>query len=167
MLQAWYNLCIPWPRACFTNCSCCRYCCRHEGGEHRFRLRLVILDVLLRTEPAFMLPPWLMAAFEAGVPGGDLGGALQVLMRHGRLADAAHLAVQHLQHALHSVPSVAMSRMAQVHFPQALLDELVVWLGGAGGEGLAHERQQLVDLLQRVRGSAMSQTGVIQDLFSH
>lgn len=37
---------------------------RHEGGEHQHRLRLVILEALLQAEPAFMLPPWLMAAFK-------------------------------------------------------------------------------------------------------
>ncbi|EFN52609.1 hypothetical protein CHLNCDRAFT_138668 [Chlorella variabilis] len=157
---------------------------RHEGGEHRFRLHLVILDALLSGEPAFMLPPWLMAAFRvrrraarllllpartlrAGAPGADLGGALRVLMRHERLRDAAQLAARHLQHALTSVPSVGMSRTAQVYFPQAQLDELVARLGGAGGEGLAREREQVAELLRRVRGAARGQTDVIQQLYAH
>lgn len=37
--------------------------CRHEGEQPSCGLRLVILDALLRTEPSFMLPPWLMRAF--------------------------------------------------------------------------------------------------------
>ncbi|KAL4855567.1 Nuclear pore complex protein NUP160 [Chlorella vulgaris] len=159
---------------------------RHEGGEHRFRLRLVILDALLQIEPDIMLPPWIMAAFQAKAGpagnGGDLGGALRVLLRHGRLADAAQLAGQHLQHILHSVPSVAMSRTSQVYFPQALLDELLSRLdGGDAGNGdgdagngdggaaeeLAPERRRLAELLQRVRSSALSQTAVTQELFAH
>lgn len=55
------------------------------------------------------------AAADGGAGGRpDLAGALRVLMRHGRLADAASLAAQHLQHALHSVPSVGMARTSQV-----------------------------------------------------
>lgn len=126
-----------------------------------------------------MLPPWIMAAFQAKAGpagnGGDLGGALRVLLRHGRLVDAAQLAGQHLQHILHSVPSVAMSRTSQVYFPQALLDELLSRLdGGDAGNGdggaaeeLAPERRRLAELLQRVRSSALSQTAVTQELFAH
>ncbi len=55
---------------------------------------------------------------------------------------------------------------AQVYFPAALLDQLVAQLG-AGGAALAAERQQLADLLQRVRGAALGQTAVIQQLFAH
>ena len=157
---------------------------RHEGGQARCGLRLVILEALLRTEPSFMLPPWLMRAFRVSVPDGlaasavlviggclerepeecsadecaassfwhscfffqfapqpcpfhsspqpplatapvaaapaapssnaDLAGALRVLMRHNRLADAAELAAAHLQAALPSVPSVGMARTSQV-----------------------------------------------------
>lgn len=168
--------CIPAPR-------------RHEGGQARCGLRLVILEALLRSEPSFMLPPWLMRAFRASLQDGlarwaslqrllyclsgaawtgsqrrcsayecaassfwhtcsvqlepqpcpfrsslqppsaatpgaaapavpsssaDLAGALRVLMRHNRLADAAELAAAHLQAALHSVPSVGMARTSQV-----------------------------------------------------
>ena len=133
------------------------------------------------------LPPltclW-QCAVQAGGPGGgsssggaaDLAGPLRVLLKHGRLADAAALAAQHLQHALHSVPSVGMARMTQVYFPQALLDQLVAELGrsassssgGAGcGASLAQERQQVAELLQRVRGAALGQTTVIQQLYAH
>lgn len=134
-------------------------------------------------------------------------------MRHGRLADAAVLAAQHLQAALQSVPSVGMARMSQVgvpawqlsccaehplgagspaaslhsccvadhpppascfptgppslpiqvYFPAALLDELVAQLG-AGGAGLAAERQQLAGLVQRVRAAALEQTAIIQQV---
>lgn len=54
----------------------------------------------------------------------------------------------------------------QVFFPAALLDQLVAQLG-AGGAALAAERQQVADLLQRVRGAALGQTPVIQQLFAH
>ncbi|PRW20989.1 kinase [Chlorella sorokiniana] len=134
---------------------------RHEGGQPRCGLRLVILEALLRTEPSFMLPPWLMRAFRppaAAAPGAaaaatpsssaDLAGALRVLMRHNRLADAAELAAAHLQATLHSVPSVGMARTSQVYLPAALLDQLVAQLG-ANGAPLAAERQQVADLLQR------------------
>ncbi|KAL4420612.1 hypothetical protein ABPG75_010268 [Micractinium tetrahymenae] len=151
---------------------------RHEGGSHRFRLRLVILDAILRTEPSFMLPPWLMAALRPAAPSApgaaaaapssssaDLAGALRVLMQHGRLADGASLAAAHLQAVLHSVPSVSMARTSQVYFPQALLDELLAQLGAQ--PGLAAERRRVADLCSRVRGAAAKQTPVIQQLFAH
>lgn len=122
------------------------------------------LPCLAVMAPPLHGPP---GALQAGAPGADLGGALRVLMRHERLRDAAQLAARHLQHALTSVPSVGMSRTAQVYFPQAQLDELVARLGGAGGEGLAREREQVAELLRRVRGAARGQTDVIQQLYAH
>ena len=120
---------------------------------------------------------------QAGAPSGsggggaaaDLAGPLRVLLKHGRLADASALAAQHVQYALHSVPSVGMARMTQVYFPQALLDQLVAELGrnasssggAGGGTSLAQERQQVTELLQRVRGAALGQTTVIQQLYAH
>lgn len=172
------------------------------------------------------------AASSAPAGTADLAGALRVLVRHKRLADAAELAAGHLQAALRSVPSVGMARASQVrpstslcrfsylmrlravpragqaclpascasapagcragpvlvwplprtqrpppaaapnlpapqvYFPAALLDQLVAQLG-AGGAGLAAERQQLADLVQRVRGTALAQTAVIQQLYAH
>lgn len=57
---------------------------RHEGGSHRFRLRLVILDAILRTEPAFMLPPWLMAALRVSYR--EAGGRWKLLAQLGKQA---------------------------------------------------------------------------------
>lgn len=54
------------------------------------------------------------AAAPAAPPSADLAGALRVLMRHARLADAAELAAAHLQAALRAVPSVGMARTSQV-----------------------------------------------------
>ena len=54
----------------------------------------------------------------------------------------------------------------QVCFPAALLDQLLSQLV-AGGAGLASERAQLAELLQRVRGAALGQTAAIQQLFAH
>lgn len=75
--------------------------CRHEGGAHSGRLRLVILEALLRAEPAFMLPPWLMAAFRVrplparlppGVPAclQRLGCGLQACRRAGPMPPKQH-----------------------------------------------------------------------------
>lgn len=81
---------------------------------------------------------------------------------HPCLAAPPHPASQPHPPALTDLPLPS----TQVYFPAALLDQLVAQLG-AGGAALAAERQQVADLLQRVRGAALGQTPVIQQLFAH
>lgn len=56
-------------------------------------------------------------------------------------------------------------KTTQVYFPAALLDELVARLDG-GGASLAADHRQVADLLGRVRGAALAQTSVIQQVFA-
>lgn len=64
------------------------------------------------------------------------------------------------------LPTPNPTQPLQVHFPAALLDQLVSQLAAAGA-ALAAEQQQVADLLQRVRGAALAQTDIIQQLYAH
>lgn len=65
-----------------------------------------------------------------------------------------------------ALPTTNSTQPLQVYFPAALLDQLVSQLGG-GGASLAAEAQQVAALLGRVRGAALQQTPVIQQLYAH
>lgn len=64
------------------------------------------------------------------------------------------------------LPGMPLSLPPQVYLPAALLDQLVSQLQG-GGAALAAEAQQVAGLLGRVRGAALQQTPVIQQLHAH
>jgi hypothetical protein len=140
---------------------------RYEAaGRRRLagRLRVAAADAALAEAPGGALPAWLVAPFAPGAAaaaGGMAGGPddpaalLRVYARHGRLADAAELALAHLA-AWQAAGPLARCKPAADWMPLRQLEALDAALAAAaeglgGGGGAAGPR--LAGLQSRLRAA--------------
>lgn len=147
------------------------------------RLRLIAIESILATEPSFGIFQWLLAPFflSSGITGAgasskamtaDVAGLVRVLMRFGRLEEAADVVIRHLEDILvRNVPSITMKHTAAVYYPQSLLEQLMKELeggrrgGGKNGESPRYAAERLRKLVEEEREAAMRQTDVIARVY--
>jgi hypothetical protein len=156
------------------------------------RLRLIAIESILATEPSFGIFQWLLAPFisrgttrttDTGTAPtttkammmADVGGLVRVLMRFGRLEEAADIVIRHLEDVLvRSVPSITMKHTAAIYYPHRLLEQLMRELeeeerrgGGDGGasESQRYAAERLRKLVEEEREAAMRQTDVISRVY--
>jgi len=150
---------------------------RYETAERRRlagRLRVAAIDAALSEAPGAALPAWLIAPFapsssssasSSSAAGGMAGGPedpaalLRVYLRHGRLDDAADLALEHLS-AWQGANPLARCKPASSWVPLRQLEVLDACLGdaaaaaqqGEGGGGPV-TAQRLAGLSTRLRAA--------------
>jgi hypothetical protein len=137
------------------------------------RLRLVAIGAVLSTHPKICPPLWLVNPFFPSISNGvlskantgnahpDLPGLLCLYGTHGRVDQAAAMALRALKPLVDTVPSVAMPIPAIVCLPHALLQEIM--------ERLSTQmpvRGELADALAKVERTASRQTAVLADIYT-
>jgi hypothetical protein len=130
---------------------------RRLGG----RLRVAAVDAALSEVPGAALPTWLVAPFApgGGVGAGGMAGGpddpaalLRVYIRHGRLADAANLALAHLA-AWQAANPLARCKPAAVWLPLRQLEALDACLADAAAAPAAGAGERLAGLKARLRAA--------------
>ncbi|KAI8463323.1 MAG: hypothetical protein J3K34DRAFT_495752 [Monoraphidium minutum] len=132
------------------------------AGRRRLagRMRVSAVDAALAEAPGAALPAWLLAPFAPGSGGGggmaggpdDAAALLRAYLRHGRLEDAAGLALDHLA-AWQAANPLARGKPAAAWLPLRSLELLDAWLADAGGEGGGGGAARLGKLRARLRGA--------------
>ena len=134
-------------------------------------LRVLAVDAVLGTHPALQPPPWLLAPFvpppsegplSAKMPTADVAGLLRAYLKHGRIEEAALVAVKVLSRVADNVPSVALPRSAAVCLPHALLEELARRVSSSSSP----VKNDLTEKLNKVQAAAARQTQVLENIYA-
>jgi hypothetical protein len=133
-------------------------------------LRVLAVDAVLATNASLQPPLWLLAPFfppptegplSAKMPNADVAGLLRAYLKHGRVEDAAILAVKVLSRVADSVPSVVLSRPASVCLPHALLEELANRVPST-----SPVKSDLAEKLSKAQAAAQRQTAVLENIYA-
>ncbi|KAL4545234.1 hypothetical protein Ndes2526B_g02338 [Nannochloris sp. 'desiccata'] len=133
-------------------------------------LRVLAVDAVLATNSFLQPPLWLLAPFfpppsegplSAKMPNADVAGLLRAYINHGRVEDAAVLAVKVLSKVAQSVPSVSLPRPAAVCFPHALLEDLATRVSSA-----SPVKNDLTEKLNKAQAAAARQTQVLENMYA-
>ncbi|KAG7671196.1 hypothetical protein KSW81_003334 [Nannochloris sp. 'desiccata'] len=133
-------------------------------------LRVLAVDAVLATNSFLQPPLWLLAPFfpppsegplSAKMPNADVAGLLRAYINHGRVEDAAVLAVKVLSKVAQSVPSVSLPRPAAVCFPHALLEDLATRVSSA-----SPVKSDLTEKLNKAQAAAARQTQVLENMYA-
>lgn len=126
---------------------------RYESADRQRlagRLRIAAIDAALSEAPGATLPAWLLAPFSPAGAGGmagapdDPASLLRVYLRHGRLEDAASLALEHLS-AWQATNPLQRCKPAAAWMPLRHLQLLDACLEDAAAAAAQHQQQQRDD----------------------
>jgi len=134
-------------------------------------LRVLAVDAVLGNNARLHPPLWLLAPFvpppsegplSAKIPHADIAGLLRAYLKHGRVEDAAVLAVKVLSRVADSVPSVSLPRPAAVCLPHALLEELAHRVASSASP----VKGDLAEKLNKAQKAAARQTQVLESIYA-
>jgi nuclear pore complex protein Nup160 len=134
-------------------------------------LRVLAIDAVLATNASLQPPLWLLSPFfpppsegplSAKLPNSDVAGLLRAYLKHGRVEDAAVLAIKVLSRVADSVPSVSLPRPGAVCLPHALLEELVNRVS-SNNQAVKND---LTEKLNKAQAAAERQSQVLENIYA-